>query len=169
MSRPRKKTPKYRLHKASGQAAVTLDGRDFYLGKHGSATSRAEYDRLVGEWLVNGRRLPAGEAAPISLNDLMLRYWEHCTTYYQRNGEPTSEQSAIRRAFRVVRRLYGTTTAKDFGPLALKTCREQFSMPASPARRSTRIAAGSGGCSSGASRTSSSRRASSTPSRPSLA
>ena len=26
----------------------------------------------------------------------------------------------------MVRRLYGTTPAKDFGPLALKTCREQF-------------------------------------------
>jgi hypothetical protein len=26
------RTPKYRLHKASQQAAVTLEGRDFYLG-----------------------------------------------------------------------------------------------------------------------------------------
>ncbi len=28
--------PKYRLHRASGQAVVTLNGRDFYLGKYNS-------------------------------------------------------------------------------------------------------------------------------------
>ena len=34
--------PKYGRHKASGQAVVTLGGRDFYLGKHGTAASKAE-------------------------------------------------------------------------------------------------------------------------------
>ena len=33
--------PKYRKHKASGQAIITLCGRDFYLGPHGSKTSNA--------------------------------------------------------------------------------------------------------------------------------
>ena len=32
--------PKYRKHKASGQAIVTLSGVDHYLGQHGSAASR---------------------------------------------------------------------------------------------------------------------------------
>jgi len=43
--------PKYRHHKASGQAVVTLSGLDVYLGMHGTRVSRAEYDRVVGEWL----------------------------------------------------------------------------------------------------------------------
>jgi len=43
------RAPSYRLHRPSGQAVVTLDGRDHYLGKHGSRGSRAEYDRLVSE------------------------------------------------------------------------------------------------------------------------
>lgn len=34
--------PAYRKHKASGQAIVTLDGNDFYLGPHGTKASRAE-------------------------------------------------------------------------------------------------------------------------------
>lgn len=42
------KTPIYRRHNASGQAVVTLDGRDFYLGPYGSRVSRAEYDRIAG-------------------------------------------------------------------------------------------------------------------------
>ena len=38
---PRKpRTPSYRLHKPSGQTAMTLDGKDFYLGPHGIQVSR---------------------------------------------------------------------------------------------------------------------------------
>jgi hypothetical protein len=50
--------------KGSGQAVVTLDGRDFYLGPSGSVASRAEYDRLIGEWMANGRAPPPAGAAP---------------------------------------------------------------------------------------------------------
>ncbi len=50
------KNPSYRLHKASGQAVVTINDRDHYLGRYGSATSRPAYDRLIGEWLANGRQ-----------------------------------------------------------------------------------------------------------------
>jgi hypothetical protein len=59
--------PKYRRHKQSGQAIVTIpDGlgvrRDFLLGPYGSAASRQKYDRLLGEWQASGRRLsPCGE------------------------------------------------------------------------------------------------------------
>ena len=31
-----RKVPSYRLHKPTGQAVVRLDGRDVYLGKHGT-------------------------------------------------------------------------------------------------------------------------------------
>ena len=32
--------PKYRKHRASGQAIVTIHGRDHYLGPHGTKASR---------------------------------------------------------------------------------------------------------------------------------
>src|SRR5438067_12105872 len=60
--------PKYRLHKPSGRAVVTLpDGlgrrRTVYLGAFDSPESRAEYNRVIADWLANGRRLtPAVEA-----------------------------------------------------------------------------------------------------------
>ena len=56
--------PKYRKHKASGQAVVTLNGRDHYLGPHGTAASKAFYDRLIAEWLVQGRSSPGPQEAP---------------------------------------------------------------------------------------------------------
>ena len=43
--------PKYRKHKATGQAVVTLNGHDFYLGPHNTAASRLEYDQQIAEWL----------------------------------------------------------------------------------------------------------------------
>ena len=42
--------PSYRHHKASGQALVTLQGRDFYLGAYGSKVSRLQYGRLISDW-----------------------------------------------------------------------------------------------------------------------
>jgi hypothetical protein len=48
-------TPSYRHHKPSGQAVVTLSGRDMYLGRFDSPERRAEHDRLIAEWLANGR------------------------------------------------------------------------------------------------------------------
>ena len=68
--------PKYRLHKATGQAVVTLDGRDNYLGKHGTAVSRAEYERLIAEWLLRRGTSPAQRsAADLTVDEVLLRYW----------------------------------------------------------------------------------------------
>jgi hypothetical protein len=36
---------------------VTIIGQDLYLGKWNTAASRAEYDRLIAEFLANGRQL----------------------------------------------------------------------------------------------------------------
>ena len=43
MPKLRNKLPSYCQHKASGQAVVTLDGHDYYLGKHGTPRSREKY------------------------------------------------------------------------------------------------------------------------------
>ena len=124
------RTPQYRLHKPTGQAVVTLSGKDFYLGRFGSATSKGyEYDRIVGEWLANGRRLPAapdGGPADLSVNELLLAYIRWANGYYRKNGEPTGEADNIRYAVRPLRLLYGHTLAKEFGPLALKTVRQSM-------------------------------------------
>lgn len=123
----RSRVPAYRLHKPSGQAVVTLDGKDVYLGRHGSQISRAEYDRLVAEWLVNGRRLPSGqseEVEALTVEDPIVQYWEFALTYYPKGQGRSSELENIRYALRPLRRLYGHTQASAFGPMALKTVRQ---------------------------------------------
>ena len=39
--------PKYRKHKASGHAIVTLNGGDHYLGPQGRQANRVQYERLI--------------------------------------------------------------------------------------------------------------------------
>ncbi len=119
--------PKYRLQKTSGQAVVTLCGKTYYLGPHGTKTSKAEYDRLVMEWLAAGRRLPDRDPeAGFTIDELILAFWEHAERHYRKNGEPTSELSCFKSAVGPVRKLYGHTQAANFGPLCLKACRQMM-------------------------------------------
>ncbi len=118
--------PTYRKHRSSGQAIVTLAGHDHYLGPHGTATSRREYDRLIAEWLAGGRAALGSSVNDLSMVELMARYWRHVQQRYVKNGAPTSEQSCIRSALRFVRSLYRDQPASEFGPLALKAVRSKM-------------------------------------------
>jgi hypothetical protein len=98
--------PSYRHHRQSGQAVVTLpDGvgrrKDILLGQYGTADSRHEYARIIGEWEANGRRLlqPPSLADP-TINELMLAYWKFAEEYYRKNGEPTKQQGRIQIALK---------------------------------------------------------------------
>lgn len=117
--------PKYRKHKATGQAMVTLSGRDFYLGPHKSKASRMQYDRLVCEWLEAGRQLPA-RANDLTILEVASRYWKFAKTYYVKNGQPTGTQYHIKAILRVLQETYGDTEAADFGPLGLKALRRKM-------------------------------------------
>ncbi len=123
MPRLTNSAPKYRKHRASGQAIVTLDGRDFYLGPHGTRANRREYDRLVAEWMQNGRQIPIAQSNDLTVTELASAYWRFAKGYYQKNGRPTNT-AGIKIALRFLRGLYGHTPAAEFGPLAFKAVRQ---------------------------------------------
>ena len=116
------RTPSYRHHKPSGQAVVTIDSRDHYLGRHGTSKSRQRYDALIAEWLSGGRTLPARTVLTVA--ELVAQYWRFAEKYYRKNGEPTVEIQKLRSILRPLVRLYGVTPASQFGPLALKAIRQ---------------------------------------------
>ncbi len=126
MPRLSNSVPKYRKHRASGQAVVTLNGRDIYLGRHGTKTSKREYDRLIEEWLANGRGLASGQDSDLTVAELLLRYWKFAKGYYRKNGEQTSEVAVIKSSLRPIRELYGNSPAREFGPLALEAVRQRL-------------------------------------------
>jgi integrase len=120
-------TPKYRKHKASGQAVVTIAGRDHYLGPWRTKASKIEYDRLIGEWLAAGRPLSHADAnTDFTVVELLARYWKFAEQHYRKDGRPTGEVNNIRLAVKTLKELYGRTNVVNFGPLALKALRQRW-------------------------------------------
>jgi hypothetical protein len=114
--------PSYRKHKATGQAVVTINGKDIYLGRHGTKDSKAEYDRVIVERLARGRQLPASDAG-MTINEVMVAYLHYAANYYSAGGE-TSEVARIKDAMRPLKQLFGKVPSAEFGPRKLKTVRE---------------------------------------------
>ena len=128
MPRLTTRNPTYRRRRASGHAIVTLSGQDIYLGPHGSKASRSEYDRLIGEWLANGRMLHR-DGTPLDVNVVILAYRRHAEeTDRSEDGSPSDHAKKVKRALGFPRRLYGHTPAAQFGPLALRAVR-RFMLP----------------------------------------
>lgn len=119
--------PKYRKHKASGQAVVTIAGKDHYLGPYNSKASKLEYDRLVGEWLAAGRPAQAAASAnAITVTEVAARFWTFAASFYRKHGDPTGTAENYKPALRLLRQAYGKTSAAAFGPLALKSLQQRM-------------------------------------------
>ena len=56
--RPKGSVPALVHHKPSNRARVRIDGRDYWLGKWRSPEARLAYERLIAEYLANGRITP---------------------------------------------------------------------------------------------------------------
>lgn len=118
----KRRIPALRHHRPSGRAVVTLNGRDHYCGAFGSPEAKAEYDRLIAQWLAGGRTA-MGTSSGLSVAELAVGYLEHCEDYYR---PPSTEHGKILHAMRPVLRIFGHTPAAQFGPLALKAVRKTW-------------------------------------------
>jgi len=114
--------PSYRLHKQSGQAIVTLSGRDIKLGKYDSDESWAKYRRLTAEWQTTRGVVtqPTPELAHVlTVAELLAAFLAHANTHYRKNGQRTSEYAVYVSIMRPLRQLYGDMPAAEFSPLKL--------------------------------------------------
>jgi integrase len=121
-----KGVPAYCLHKPTGQARVRIDGRDHYLGPHGSEESKRKYEQFVRK-LVTDRtkdemRARVQFAGDLTISELIVRYIQFVDGYYRGSNEPAN----IRHALRPLRKLFGFEAVADFGPLKLKAVRQEF-------------------------------------------
>ena len=130
MSGRRKAIPSYCLHRSSGKAVVRIDGRDHYLGPYDSPESRSEYDRVIAEWLARGRQPEFPEAESrvnsLSINEVLLKFIDYAERYYRDGDQVSKEVVNYKHALRVVKQLYGNSSADKFGPLALKAIRQHM-------------------------------------------
>lgn len=125
---PAKGTPSYCRHrdaKRGDRAFVLLNGKRKYLGAYGSRESKAAYDRVVAEFLANGRKAPQVRSKATTVLDLVLAYWDWAKAYYVRaDGSSTgTAELKVRYAIRDLGRLFGSSAASDFGPKDLDVLR----------------------------------------------
>ena len=130
MPRKSKKVPSYCLHKHSGQAVVRIHGKDRYLGEFGSPESYERYERLLANWRTGkaeDRRTSAScSSSELSINEMLVKYYDFARLYYVKDGEPTQELASMAEALLPLRQLYGHTQASEFGPKALQTVRQHL-------------------------------------------
>jgi integrase len=134
-----KQPPAYKLHKASGQARVRIEGKDVYLGPFGSRESKARYAALVAEWCNPAGKpsLPTvrSRGSGLTVSEALLAFREHVESTYRKDGKPTREVDNYGDALRPVRLLFGETPLADFGPVRFREVRQ--AMIAAGASRTT--------------------------------
>lgn len=122
--------PSYGLHRATGQARVRIDGKDVYLGPHGSEESKRQYEQIVRKLITDRARAEVKArveiATDLTVNELAARYLQHARGYYVKGGLPTREYGNICDAIRAVRERHGFELVTAFGPLKMKGVREQW-------------------------------------------
>jgi integrase len=119
------RVPKMRLHKASGQAIVTLAGRDVYLGRWSDREKHEHYRRAIAEWMAAGcprqpLRLASGSA--LTIEQLADAYEAELLA----KAESPCVRERIELSLRPLRSLYGAMPAAEFGPKKLKAVRAQW-------------------------------------------
>jgi integrase len=107
---------------------VTINGRDVYLGRYSSMESREVYNRLLAEWFATGRAMPRllSSTSDLTVNELALSFVRWAESYYVKRDQPTREVWNIKASIKTLRHLYGSSAAREFGPLALTAVREAF-------------------------------------------
>lgn len=112
--------PSYRKH-SSGQARVTINGKDFLLGKYGSPESKEAYGRLIAEFASSRNSLSFGKARnSILIEDVLLAYIRHAKEYYK----GSTEYENLKLVERPILTLYGSMPASKFGAKEFKAVRE---------------------------------------------
>ena len=102
---------------------VTLNGKDIYLGKAGTAKAKREYERVIGEWLAAGRQVENNPQF-VEVAEVCVDYTKKAGKYYRKNGVNTNEYRIAKNIMKDLRAMYGRTLAAEFGPIAFKAFRQ---------------------------------------------
>lgn len=111
------RVPSYRLHKPTGQAVVTIRGRDHYLGKFDSPESREKYRGLIATYVATGYAPVTGNVTTV--RQAVDRFW------FGRELAP-KDRHHFKQVLRPVMSLFGDTPLTDFGPVRFRTVRAEF-------------------------------------------
>jgi len=110
--------PKLSKHH-TGSAFIKVGGQQIWLGKYGDPITQEKYDRTVAIWLSNGRQMPVADPVagdePITVTMILAGYMRHINGRYGR-----ADNGVISALVKILRKLYGSTPADEFGPNSLR-------------------------------------------------
>ena len=145
--------PQIRHHTPSNRARIRSDGQESWLGTSGSPESLREYDRIISEWLANGRKLPVpspkvadikrdtsssrsvtnGETVSsvpvgkITITMLVAEFTQWADRHYRHlSGEPTREAENFQHVTKPLRKMLGILPVASFGPTKLIALRDSW-------------------------------------------
>lgn len=113
------RVPSYRLHKASGQAVVVLNGNTLYLGKFGSDESKTKYRRVIAAYMENGR-------APTEAALTVAQAVERFTAAVVDKSHDRADDSHYRCAFAPLLQLFASEPVTSIGPLRFREVRAVY-------------------------------------------
>jgi integrase len=128
---PRSKgIPSYCLHRPTGQARVRIDGRDVYLGTHGSDKSKRKYEevvrKLISDRAADELKARVEVASDLTIHELVASYLKFARTYYVKDGRQTTEYGVITATLKLLKERHGFELVTEFGPLKLLALRDQW-------------------------------------------
>ncbi|WP_397570457.1 tyrosine-type recombinase/integrase [Schlesneria sp. T3-172] len=124
MGRKKNLIPSMFIHKASGQARVSINGREYLLGPYGSEESLRRYADVLSRHAAGlppvekSRKVPPVDPGR-SVVELCLKFKDEGLARFSK-----SEQHCQRAAMRVLRQMFGVTPISEFGPLRLRVVRQ---------------------------------------------
>ena len=119
------RVPSYRRH-SSGQARVTINGKDHLLGTFGSHASKEAYGRLIAEYNACQKSAAFGKVpGSLLVEDVLLAYQQHAKVYYA----ASTEYDNLKLVLRPLLDLYGSSLAADFSAKEYKAVRQWWLTP----------------------------------------
>lgn len=126
MPRPKSAQPAYQFH-ISGQARVSLCGKDYYLGPHGSPESYARYYALLSEYTSNGMKPPAQSThqveQAIRIRDITADFRHRVLPRYEHDN---GQHNRFSNLCDLLDAKHGDESPNDFGPRKLEALRDGF-------------------------------------------
>jgi len=126
MTMPSDYVPKHCRHKRKNLGYVRFPRcpRPIYTGRWGTDEAKAEYDRLIAEWIGNGRqhRREAETTSAYLVRDLVADYLEAFDADHVGSRQPET----LRYAVKPLLRMWGSRDANDFRPSDLKALRQHL-------------------------------------------
>lgn len=113
------RVPSYRRH-SSGQARVTLNGKDYLLGAYQSPESLEAYGRLIAEYTASNQSPSFGKCGKqVLMEDVLLAFIGHVKVYYAQSNEAYQYKLTIK----PITELYGSAPASEFSAAEFKAVR----------------------------------------------